>query len=627
MAPQHNAALSRTLPSLAMPSAIPPDLPSSATTFRYRTRHDFTRSIEDPETAGPWRQAIGAGTIPTLVVEGRAFRVALSGDGPRFSEIDAPAWTSWRWWVRKLFGDGLRAHLQQALDNNGAPSFMGPVARWTERRAAALRDKVASHRISLKVPLPEGHDAALYRPRFHTRGIDRQGAELLFRQAEFQAQGQNFRRSRLAGIDLSNRRLQRTIFNETDLSGANLSGANLSGASLRAARLRGAILGGVQWTDADLRDADLRQADLRGADLTAANLQGARLKGARLEGATLALRDLLTLIGEGVDVRGAKVQWPSERDRNEDGKHLRMLMRAGVDLRHTELRGLCLCGFDFKAANLEGADLRDSDLEGANLTHVTLRGSDLRNVVLARVRLGRRSLAGAKLDRQSLESLKHPPLTRGIPGMEEQERRELRETMAYVMSYPTKELRRQALESRYPPHLPYDLCEVDLRDADLRHFDFGLVILQGARLAGAKLEGANLERVQYADLTGADVGAGVIDGRSAPGGDVDVREPAARNADLVNPDGLILDSEVFDTDTDAEAADPRDARGSERLGPNPVQKRDAVDAADVVARVTPRSYLAKGGDPKRHDRWMATLGERRFVADTLVPALATVSVR
>jgi uncharacterized protein YjbI with pentapeptide repeats len=478
-----------------MPSATP--LPGVI--LGYKTRHDFTRSIEDPDTAPALRDAIRARKA-LLVVEGRCFNVQFFANAARFREVDAPPEancsppTLWQRFIRLIAGHRLRAHLAQSIDQTGAPTFMGPVAKWSAHNAAALRETVLRHRIILNCPLPEGHDAALYHLTFHTRGIDRESAELLFRQKQFNAEGLNFRRSMLKGIDLSARHLQRTMLNESELSDANLGGADLSGASLRGARLRRANLGGAQVRNADLRGADLREADLRGLDLTAANIEGATLRRARLEGTTLALAQLLTLIDQGVDVRGAKVRWPKERGQRDDGTHLRKLIRAGVDLTGADLRRLYLANMKFKGANLQGAKLRGAFLWGADLTAIQLFAADLRNANLAHVRLGYRTLAGARLNGPTLRSLKLAPLAQGIPGREKQEARQRADTVAYVISYRTQTEQKRALRAKLPPqHLPYDLCSVDLQGAQLSRFDFGLVALAGANLKGAILNGANLE--------------------------------------------------------------------------------------------------------------------------------------
>lgn len=584
-----------------MPSGNSPDIVSSSPILRYATRHAFTRSIEDPDTAPAWRDAIRVGNVSTLVIEGRAFHVELLPDRARF--IDAARQTPWQWLVRTLFGDSLRAHLEQSVDRTGAPSFMGPVPAWSRRRAAALHEEVARHRIILNAPLSEGQDAALYRPRFHTRGIDRSGAELLFRQDRFDAQGQNFRRGRLAGIDLRERNLERTILNESDLHRADLRRADLRGAALRGARLREAILAGARLHDADLRGANLRKADLRGLDLTGTALTGARLHGARLEGATLALPDLLALIGQRVDVHGTRVQWTPQRGQACDGAHLRRLIGAGVDLRGADLHGLNLRGLDFGAADLEGANLKGACLLQANLQGATLRKADLHQADLARVRLGWRTLAGARLDRTALASLRKPPLTRGIPGMEEQDRRRLRQAVAYARTFPTPAERHAALDEKYPPHLPHDLYGVDLAGQDLHGFDFRYISLADANLAGAILDGAMFHG---ATLTGTDLRGATINGALVTSADL----AGARLASTaLGPSGDSV-PRVSSPAAEPGAADhfpsgQADSAPASDLGADlPADAMAVVDSAAIQpfpgeAESGPAPWIATPGEPKR----------------------------
>jgi len=117
----------------------------------------------------------------------------------------------------------------------------------------------------------------------------------------------------LAGVDLSNARLNHALlsschlsntsfadgqlvgiyFAYSDLSNANLSGANLTDAHCREAdlshvNLSNAILHRTNFARADLNHSDLTSADLTDANLWRANLCGANLTDANLTNANLS---------------------------------------------------------------------------------------------------------------------------------------------------------------------------------------------------------------------------------------------------------------------------------------------------------------------------------------------------
>jgi hypothetical protein len=83
--------------------------------------------------------------------------------------------------------------------------------------------------------------------------------------------------------DLAGKELRGAILVRSRLDGLDLSNRDLRSAVLVQASLRGALL-----VHADLRGADLANADLRSADLTHADLAGADLTGACLAGTVLA---------------------------------------------------------------------------------------------------------------------------------------------------------------------------------------------------------------------------------------------------------------------------------------------------------------------------------------------------
>ena len=128
----------------------------------------------------------------------------------------------------------------------------------------------------------------------------------------------------LAGADLSSAGLYKAVLTSATASAANLQGADLTEADLTDADLRGANLVGANLTGADLRGANLSNADLRDASLAGANVTGASFRTARIEGANvtgivygrfkdmrrcyLGIRGLDSVYGNALFVRDAKDQ-------------------------------------------------------------------------------------------------------------------------------------------------------------------------------------------------------------------------------------------------------------------------------------------------------------------------------
>jgi uncharacterized protein YjbI with pentapeptide repeats len=139
----------------------------------------------------------------------------------------------------------------------------------------------------------------------------------------------------LAGVDLSDAKLEGRNLSGIDFSGADfyeskLSSANLKHTKLAKADLSGADLSSAGMYKAVLTSATATAANLQGADLTEADFSNADLRGASLVGANLS----------GADLRGA-------------------------DLSNTDLRDACLAG-----ANVTGASFRTARVEGANVTGI-----------------------------------------------------------------------------------------------------------------------------------------------------------------------------------------------------------------------------------------------------------------
>lgn len=112
-------------------------------------------------------------------------------------------------------------------------------------------------------------------------------------------------KDKLAGADLSNRKLM-----QAKLDNAQLQGADLSYAYLIRADLRGANL-----SDVDFTGAVLSEADLRGANLENAEFEDAYLNGADLSGATNLTCDQIDLAYLDKDTRlpdNIRIQWISD---------------------------------------------------------------------------------------------------------------------------------------------------------------------------------------------------------------------------------------------------------------------------------------------------------------------------
>jgi hypothetical protein len=104
------------------------------------------------------------------------------------------------------------------------------------------------------------------------------------------------------GVNWRNCRLDETVAENSDLSGAHINNAVLRQARLSGSSFKGADLKYTDFTGADLsygefvnaamkgvnlQNADLTNADLSGSDLSFANLNGARLGGAKMSWARL----------------------------------------------------------------------------------------------------------------------------------------------------------------------------------------------------------------------------------------------------------------------------------------------------------------------------------------------------
>lgn len=132
-----------------------------------------------------------------------------------------------------------------------------------------------------------------------------------------------FRRSNLAGVDLSH-----AVLSNMDLQEADLSGANLQWALLIKTNLSRAILIGANLSDSGLKEANLQEADLSHAILRNAIVCGANLSGAILVAADLSLARLEVANFSRTILAGAKLS---------EAKLTRETIQSAADIEKADL--------------------------------------------------------------------------------------------------------------------------------------------------------------------------------------------------------------------------------------------------------------------------------------------------
>ncbi|MCA2712639.1 MAG: pentapeptide repeat-containing protein [Dolichospermum sp.] len=183
----------------------------------------------------------------------------------------------------------------------------------------------------------------------------------------------------LAGIDLSNRDLEKTALREVNLTGAKLEKVNLISADLQGANLSSATL-----VKADLSRSNLSQSYLNFANLEGANLSGADLKKADLIGANLKNARLKSYLDAKTNLQDA------------------VLIKAILE--SADLKDAVLINANLMMANLPGANLKQADLRQANLEHADLRAADLTEADLSGANLENADLRGANLIKVKVDS-------------------------------------------------------------------------------------------------------------------------------------------------------------------------------------------------------------------------------
>jgi uncharacterized protein YjbI with pentapeptide repeats len=184
-----------------------------------------------------------------------------------------------RWWVFVLWGAAFAIHVcllfyisskefKYSWKYEIWPSWSNPSHK-VERQVPRCLLLDLNNTCLVQEP---SHDySCLYWVDYHKRHFE--GANL---------SGSVLKRANLAGAQLCDADLSRSILDLADLRGAGFERANLQGAMLKGADLCGAVL-----FEADLSNSILDSANLRGTNLSKANLAGASLKGADLEYSTL----------------------------------------------------------------------------------------------------------------------------------------------------------------------------------------------------------------------------------------------------------------------------------------------------------------------------------------------------
>jgi uncharacterized protein YjbI with pentapeptide repeats len=183
----------------------------------------------------------------------------------------------------------------------------------------------------------------------------------------------------LAGIDLSNRDLEKTPLGRVNLTGAKLGKVNLISADLQGANLSSATL-----LKADLSRSNLSQSYLNFANLERANLSGADLKKASLIEANLKNGRLKSYLDAKTNLQDA------------------VLIKAILEL--ADLKDAVLINANLMMANLKEANLKQADLRQANLEHADLSYADLTEADLSGANLENADLRGANLIKVKVDS-------------------------------------------------------------------------------------------------------------------------------------------------------------------------------------------------------------------------------
>lgn len=160
---------------------------------------------------------------------------------------------------------------------------------------------------------------------------------------------------RMNGMMLQDSDFSKSLFNSSNLSGATFDRANLSEAHFRKALLLRVKGESVKLSGANFEDATLTEAALNNSDLTETDFRRA---------------DLTRTTFSTTDFSGSNLSSASAPDANFAGSHF---ISARMD--HMNLRNAVLSGGNFTGAKFGDAMMLDAKIDGANLS-----GADLSQV-------------------------------------------------------------------------------------------------------------------------------------------------------------------------------------------------------------------------------------------------------
>ena len=156
-------------------------------------------------------------------------------------------------------------------------------------------------------------------------------------------------------------------FKKTSLAGRDLSGANLAGVNLAGADLQRANLSGARLFKANLTDANMAYANLEGTELTAADLSRANLEGAQMQNAGLGMA-----VMRETQLFRANLKFATLSKADLNGADLRCAY-----LESARIREASLVQTDFTGAELISADISRCDVHKAVFTDANLRDANI----------------------------------------------------------------------------------------------------------------------------------------------------------------------------------------------------------------------------------------------------------
>lgn len=281
--------------------------------------------------------------------------------------------------------------------------------------------------------------------------------------------------------DLQGANLTGADFSHADLSHANLTKVQALGATFMSAKLEGAKLNHgsfrSDFTLANLMHCQAREAtfdfatfeaaNLQFGDFTLSSFQSSCLKLASFAKATLDMAQLISTTVEDADFGEAQfVQAALEYVRLREATCIGANFQSAL-VRRCNLEGMDLSGANFGSANLDGSDLTGSHIVQGKFTNAKLTNTGLADVDWPGADLRNVDFTGASFHMGSSRS--------GLVGSTIPS--EGSRTGFYTDDYNDQDFK-DPEEIRKA-----NLCNADLRGADVRKTDFYLVDLRGAKLS------------------------------------------------------------------------------------------------------------------------------------------------